>query len=395
MAAAALLLACAAVASAAAGSHASAAPVQDAQDAVGSLDLRQAALGQQGAQLSFDVATYGQWDAQTLRARGGRSLCVTVTQRAALRVCVVPHAHGPALSLVRQSLAANGAAGRGAALPGSAQRVGKRGVRISFAVTDAGLGAGAVQWQVSSTWSDAGACPTGAAPGCTDLLPDAATVHGRIAPFRVVGCRAAGPSERLSGPAAGRRIALTFDDGPAADTPQYLSILEREHVPATFFMIGRQVAGHGALIRRMLNDGDMVGNHTWDHADVSRGGALAGSELDRAEHAIERTSGFKPCLFRPPYGARSRGLESVARTRGLLTIVWNDDTNDWRLPGSDRIYSTAISEARPGGIILMHDGGGPRQETIQALPRIIASLRARGYRFATVTDLLGLKLVYG
>jgi len=207
-----------------------------------------------------------------------------------------------------------------------------------------------------------------------------------------------GPAFVNSGPTTGREIALTFDDGPWYDTPQFLDILERYHVPATFFEIGEQISTYGeggALERRMLADGDMIGDHTWSHPDVSGAGSFARDQIESAAAAIRTaTHGFTPCLFRAPYGAVSSALISEARSLGFTTIQWDVDTVDWSRPGTATIERRAIGGAHPGAIILQHDGGGDRSETLAALPDIISTLRGRGYVFVTVTQLLGQQLIY-
>jgi peptidoglycan/xylan/chitin deacetylase (PgdA/CDA1 family) len=192
-----------------------------------------------------------------------------------------------------------------------------------------------------------------------------------------------------------RVVALTFDDGPWPDTPQFLDVLERAHVPATFFMIGSQVAGHEPLLRRMLADGDMIGDHTWSHPNVAGAGAFAASQISMTAAAIRRTSGgFTPCLFRAPYGAASGALIAEARGMGFTTIQWDVDPTDWARPGTDAIFRRVAGAVQNGSIVIQHDGGGNRSQTLAALPREIQTLKARGYTFVTVTDLLGLKLSY-
>jgi peptidoglycan/xylan/chitin deacetylase (PgdA/CDA1 family) len=211
-----------------------------------------------------------------------------------------------------------------------------------------------------------------------------------------IGCVPRGPSFVYSGPTNRRVVALTFDDGPWYDTPQFLAVLEREHVPATFFQIGEQISTYGrAVDRRMLADGDMIGDHTWNHANVSGGGAFAEWEISQAADAIQRiTGGFRPCLFRAPGGAVSPGLIGEARSLGFITIQWDVDPRDWARPGTGAIYGNVVSNAHPGAIILQHDGGGDRSETLAALPREINALRREGYGFVTVTDLLGIRVRY-
>jgi peptidoglycan/xylan/chitin deacetylase (PgdA/CDA1 family) len=190
-------------------------------------------------------------------------------------------------------------------------------------------------------------------------------------------------------PQTGPAVALTFDDGPSAFTAPLLGELEALRVPATFFLIGRQVAGAAPLLGRMLGDGDVIGNHTWDHVDVSRGGAAAATELERTNAAIaSATAGYRPCLFRPPYGLVGPGLAPLVQSLDMETVLWSVDPRDWSLPGTPAIVSRVLSTVRPGGIILLHDGGGPRTETLAAVPEIVSRLRARGYRFLTVPALL-------
>ncbi|HWF24605.1 MAG TPA: polysaccharide deacetylase family protein [Solirubrobacteraceae bacterium] len=216
---------------------------------------------------------------------------------------------------------------------------------------------------------------------------------------RLVGCVARGPSVVHGGSSRVHDIALTFDDGPWYQPPtiDFVKLLAREHVPATFFEIGRQISGYdptGSVERAMLAAGDTIGDHTWDHPNMAAlGAARQRSELELTIAAIRRATGFTPCLWRPPYGDISPELISLARSLGLLTILWNIDPRDWALPGVNAIVNNVAANARNGGIVEEHFGGGPRYETLAALPREIAGLRARGYRFVTVAELLGLRMV--
>ena len=212
----------------------------------------------------------------------------------------------------------------------------------------------------------------------------------------LVGCIPSGPPLVFHGPTDRRVVALTFDDGPWPDTPQFLDVLEREHVPATFFQIGRQVGTYGTAVdSRMLADGDMIGDHTWSHANVSGGGSFAAAQISQTADAIRAvTGGFTPCLFRPPGGAFSGALTSEARSMGFTTIQWDIDPRDWARPGTGAIYSNVIANANDGAIVIQHDGGGDRSQTLAALPHEIETLRGEGYQFVTVTDLLGQQLVY-
>jgi peptidoglycan/xylan/chitin deacetylase (PgdA/CDA1 family) len=123
--------------------------------------------------------------------------------------------------------------------------------------------------------------------------------------------------------------------------------------------------------------------------DVSRGGTQAAVELERTSAAIAgATGGYRPCLFRPPYGSTSPALEALARRLGMQTVLWTVDPRDWSRPGTATIVARVLAAVRPHAIVLLHDGGGPRQQTVAAVPAIVTSLRARGYRFVTLPTLL-------
>jgi peptidoglycan/xylan/chitin deacetylase (PgdA/CDA1 family) len=216
----------------------------------------------------------------------------------------------------------------------------------------------------------------------------------------LVGCKASGPSLVTSGPTDRHEIALTLDDGPWYQplTIRFVRLLARYHVPATFFEVGRQLPTldpKGSLQRLTLADGDMIGDHTWAHVDmVPLTAAEQTYQLEHTAHTIAATTGFTPCLWRPPYGDVSPQLVAHARALGFLTIMWDIDPRDWSLPGVGVIVNDVVQDAHNGAIVIEHDGAGPRYETFAALPREIVALRARGYRFVTVTQLLGLRLIY-
>jgi peptidoglycan/xylan/chitin deacetylase (PgdA/CDA1 family) len=201
-----------------------------------------------------------------------------------------------------------------------------------------------------------------------------------------------GPAVR-GGPSR-REVAIGFDDGPWTDTPQFLTMLERARAHATFFMIGSQVsATYRSTMLRALRDGDVIGDHTWSHPDLTRSGEVR-SQLLRTIGAIRAQTGYTPCVFRPPYGAYDAPVVQVARSLGLATVLWNVDPTDWAEPGTGAIVQRVLAQVRPGSIIISHDGGGPRWQTLAAYPQIIASLRARGYRIVTINELLGFRPVY-
>jgi peptidoglycan-N-acetylglucosamine deacetylase len=186
-----------------------------------------------------------------------------------------------------------------------------------------------------------------------------------------------------------RDIALTFDDGPGPYTPGVLDVLERFHVHATFFAIGEMERYFGASTIRELRDGDVVGDHTETHPEMAR---LSAEEqydelLDQIAR-IELLGGQRPTLFRPPYGSFDATTMSELRSLHLLMVLWSVDTGDYLRPGAARIVRRVLAGAHPGAIVLLHDGGGDRSETIAALPSIINRLRARGFDLVTVPQLL-------
>src|SRR5271166_112547 len=222
----------------------------------------------------------------------------------------------------------------------------------------------------------AGQPPAGAPPGS----------------YRIVGCRSRG-GVYLHGPSR-REVAIGFDDGPAPDTGAFVTMLERARVRATFFMIGEQVAPiYRRVLLRELHDGDVLGDHTFTHPELTRSSNVRG-QLKSTIAAIRSLSGYTPCVFRPPYGAYDPSVVQTARSLGLATVLWNVDPRDWALPGTASIVRTVLAEVTPGSIIISHDGGGPRGQTLAAYPSIIASLRARGYRIVTIPELLGFQPVY-
>jgi peptidoglycan/xylan/chitin deacetylase (PgdA/CDA1 family) len=189
-------------------------------------------------------------------------------------------------------------------------------------------------------------------------------------------------------------IALTFDDGPNPPyTGRILDVLDRYGVPATFFCVGLHASAHTEELARMTEAGHRLANHTWSHPflpDLSV--AELAVQLERTDEAIAGVAGEQgPRLFRPPYGSRSPEIVSwLAEGDHGTMVLWDVDANDWALPGAEAIARTVLDQARPGSIALMHDGGGDRSQTADALPAIIEGLLDRGFRFARVDDLMGL-----
>jgi cellulose synthase/poly-beta-1,6-N-acetylglucosamine synthase-like glycosyltransferase/peptidoglycan/xylan/chitin deacetylase (PgdA/CDA1 family) len=200
-------------------------------------------------------------------------------------------------------------------------------------------------------------------------------------------------------PAPGRRIALTFDDGPDANwTPKIAAILRREHVPGTFFVIGSEAARHPDIIRMLVRDGNEVGNHTFTHVALSNGpGWERHRQLDLTEAVLVGITGHYTRLVRPPYSAtpdavtpaNERDLATLAGSRYLIVLA-DYDSEDWTRRGVARIVRKASPPGTTGGIIMFHDGGGNRSQTVAALDVLIPLLRERGFRFVTVAELAGL-----
>ncbi|HEY2868691.1 MAG TPA: polysaccharide deacetylase family protein [Gaiellales bacterium] len=186
-----------------------------------------------------------------------------------------------------------------------------------------------------------------------------------------------------------RLVALTFDDGPGPLTTRFLKVLRDTHTPATFFVITQQLKDFGYASRQAVSDGFEIGDHTIDHQML---GALGAADqqreiVDGAKQMI--AAGIpQPRLFRPPGGSFDNTTVGILRRNHMLMTLWDVDTEDYRLPGTPAIVQTALSQARPGSIVLMHDGGGDRSQTLAALPQIIKGLRARGFRLVTVPELV-------
>jgi len=236
--------------------------------------------------------------------------------------------------------------------------------------------------------------PSAGGSGPPSPTPAAPRVPGSVRVlYRIVGCRSRGAQAYRDGPRR-RAVAIGFDDGPAADTPAFVHMLERSRAHATFFLIGAHVgASFRPTLLRELRDGDALGDHTFTHPDLLRSASVRG-QLASTIAAIRALSGFTPCVFRPPYGAYDGAIVQTARSLGLATVLWNVDPADWALPGTQAIEERVLAAVQPGSIIISHDGGGPRGQTLAAYPAIIAGLRARGYRILTIPELLGFRPVY-
>lgn len=184
-------------------------------------------------------------------------------------------------------------------------------------------------------------------------------------------------------------IALTFDDGPQPPyTGQILDLLERYGIRATFFCVGLHAGGHPEDLARMREQGHEVGNHTWSHPflpELTRSQLAA--QLDRTAEAVAGATGTAPSLFRPPYGSRTPQVLRWLADFDPQVVLWDVEPFDWAMPGADTIARVVLEQTRPGSVILLHDGGGDRSQTVAALPRIIEGLLERRFRFVPVGEL--------
>jgi peptidoglycan/xylan/chitin deacetylase (PgdA/CDA1 family) len=186
-----------------------------------------------------------------------------------------------------------------------------------------------------------------------------------------------------------RELALTFDDGPGPYTLRLLDVLRRTHTAATFFEVGVGLEYFHAGTSAIVKLGYPIGDHTWSHPDMAElSRAQQQAELLQQAHGIHRYGAQFPRMFRPPYGDWNSTTLQLLHKDHMLMVLWSLDTDDWQLPGVRTIVHRVLTGAKPGAIVLMHDAGGNRSETIAALPMIIRGLRKRGYKLVTVPQLL-------
>jgi len=184
--------------------------------------------------------------------------------------------------------------------------------------------------------------------------------------------------------ATGKVLALTFDDGPnPAATPRVLDILRDAGVPATFCTIGTQVRAQPKLVQRIVDEGHQLCNHTLDHVEglETQPRERVESEIAGGRDAIVEVTGEPPAFYRPPGGSLGPVIYEVAAANDEAVLYWSIDPLDWKKPSRDELVSSVLGQLKPGGIILLHDGGGDREATVAALPAIIEGARAQGYTF--------------
>jgi chitin deacetylase len=199
------------------------------------------------------------------------------------------------------------------------------------------------------------------------------------------------PQDKAIKGTATKPIALTFDDGPwPTTTSQILAVLKQNKVKATFFVIGKNIEVYPQLLKQVVAEGHAIGNHSWSHDYGYYNEAAAAHELDDTAKLVYKITGVKTSLFRPPAGILNNGLAAYAAMKKYAVVMWSVDSKDWHYRGntSQPLVESVLKDAKPGGIVLMHDGGGDRSTTVQALPQIITQLKKRGYTLVTVPDLL-------
>jgi peptidoglycan/xylan/chitin deacetylase (PgdA/CDA1 family) len=226
-------------------------------------------------------------------------------------------------------------------------------------------------------------------PAATDQVPEKIMRGGPVIDTR------SGRTESLRLP--DRRLVLTFDDGPdPVWTPKVLDVLKKYDTHAVFFVTGTMASRYPDLVRRMVEEGHEVGLHTFNHPDLSyQSKKRIDWELSQNQLAISGAAGIRTSLFRPPYSSFAGAMDNMSwpvteyiGRRGYITVVNNTDSEDWRKPGVEEIIRKASPKGGKGAIVLMHDSGGDRHQTVEALDRMLPDLRDQGYEFANLTEAL-------
>jgi peptidoglycan-N-acetylglucosamine deacetylase len=187
-------------------------------------------------------------------------------------------------------------------------------------------------------------------------------------------------------------VALTFDDGPWPKfSDQVMDILKENNIKGTFFVVGRNMKSFPEIGKRIVAEGHVIANHTYHHWYHFMNPQVAASEIDNTANEVYKVTGVKTNLFRPPGGIMTNGVVNYAKNQKYAVVMWSSDSIDYSRPPVARLVSNVMREAKPGGIVLMHDGGGDRTNTVRALPIIIENFRKQGYRFVTVPELLELQ----
>lgn len=237
-----------------------------------------------------------------------------------------------------------------------------------------------------------GGALTSAFSACTTTKADeknpAKPSGAAIAPLVGIPLQKSYRSVRVAGP----YLSQTFDDGPhPVNTPELLNLLAKNDIKATFFMIGTNVQRYPDIVKRMVDEGHEVGNHSWSHPALNQlSAADVDFQISRTQEAIVNACGVTPKLMRPPYGAFNNSLIATMRSSyGLTTVFWSVDPQDWKRPGASVVASRILSGAQNGSIILAHDIHAP---TIQAMYTVLPGLKLRGFKPVTVGQLIAMEL---
>ncbi|MCW2900802.1 MAG: Bifunctional xylanase/deacetylase precursor [Streptosporangiaceae bacterium] len=188
-------------------------------------------------------------------------------------------------------------------------------------------------------------------------------------------------------------VALTFDDGPVMDTSKVLDMLKAKKARATFFLLGMQAVQFPDIVKRQAAEGHEIGNHTFTHAKLQ--GAPAGtvlSEINRTQNAIKGVTGKWPTVLRPTYGSTDKQLDGICQQHKLSEILWSVDPVDWKDRDSKKIADRVVTQAQPGGIVILHD---VKPTTVAAVPEILNKLSQKGFTFVTVSEIYGNQLKPG
>jgi peptidoglycan-N-acetylglucosamine deacetylase len=371
---------------------------RDPSDASRPLDLRKVTVDQVRQNVRLKVETSAAFGLGTLARQPNASrsrdrfLCLKINRSGRNRVrqlCFGKRSNGDPDTLGYAQLKPDGSIRSWRAIRAQVKRPKGRVVVASFRPEAADLRPHHYRWRYVSRWTGR-RCPSrdrSTRDPCFDRAPNRHKARFTLRAVQPVGCKDSASSPVYHGPEGRKRVALTFDDGPSPYTPEILSILERKHAKATFFELGFQVSNAS---RAVLKAGQELANHSYRHESYPSRSSMAATTA-----RIRAASGFTPCLFRPPGGVYNSRVLGDARSLGMTTVIWNVDPRDWSNPGSGAIYSRVVSATRPGSIVVMHDGGGNRSQTVAALPDIIRELRDRGYRMVTVSRLLGQRTIWG
>jgi peptidoglycan/xylan/chitin deacetylase (PgdA/CDA1 family) len=356
-------------------------PLHAAAQAGGAQRAEFGEFAESAAERSFDGAEFGHF-------RAGRAQPAEQSpQEAAL--AAVPAQRGPRVSR-RVLFAAGGLTLVGGC--GVATAASLSGARSSKAASASPFGPGSPSASASHSSSPSTSPSASASPSQSpsDLSSSSSSARPSNSPDVANPGSGIDPAKVQTAPeyfvyAGPKVIALTLDDGPhPVYTPQVLALLQRLGIRATFCMIGQQIAANKSLVSEVVAAGHMIANHTWDHADQSKlTYSKVRSEISRANDALS-TVGVYPSIFRAPYGAWSPAVFQACAAANLRPLDWAVDPKDWSRPGTSTIVSRILQQTRTGSIILEHDGGGDRSQTVAALKIVLPELLARGYRFTSV-----------